>query len=148
MSREGIVTVLPLRLPEAPCALCGAPAPTGLCGGCGADLPFLGAACACCALPLAAGAGGLCGRCRTRPPPYHRTLAPFQYEPPVDYLVHGMKFGGRLDYARLLGELLASYIQRQGRDRPGLLLPVPLHPRRLRERGYNPALEIARPADG
>jgi ComF family protein len=68
---------------------------------------------------------------------------------PVDRLITGAKFRRRLQHARVLGELLAAAVaealQRGAVDRPEILVPVPLHPRRLGERGFNQALEITRP---
>jgi ComF family protein len=64
-------------------------------------------------------------------------------EDPLDAVVHGFKYGGRPDLARPLGRILAA----GAKPDPGLLvLPVPLHRRRLRERGYNQAALLARAA--
>lgn len=128
------------------CALCGAAAelPSGLCRGCRQDLPSGGHGCRRCALPLAG--GDLCGRCLQRPPPFDRVVAPFVYRPPMDTLIHGAKYHRRLSDARSLGVLLAEHVADACTDPPELIVPVPLHGRRLRERGYNQALEIARPA--
>jgi ComF family protein len=71
--------------------------------------------------------------------------APYRYAAPLDRLIPALKFGGKLAHARLLGELLAEELAASGARRPELILPVPLHARRLRERGYNQALELARP---
>lgn len=133
-------------LSHAPrCVLCGAgaPHPCGLCRGCRGDLPSLAGCCERCASPLVAGA--VCGRCQRSPPPYQRVYAPFAYQPPVDYLIQGVKYNQRLGYARVLGLLLAEHLLTSRCDRPDVIIPVPLHRRRLRERGYNQALEIARP---
>jgi len=130
-------------LPPA-CALCGA---TGalLCAPCLAELPALGPACRRCALPLPGDPGGLCGPCLRRPPPFEALTAPFAYAPPLDRLLQALKYRGRLELARPLGERLAeSWLE--AAPPPDLLLPVPLHPRRLRRRGFNQALELARSA--
>ncbi len=129
------------------CLLCGGrgDGARDLCSACAAALPGLGHACPLCALPLPGAASGLpCGRCRERPP-YAATRAAYAYAPPLDRLVQEFKFAGRLGHARLLGELLAGHLETSGVPRPEMLLPVPLHPRRLRTRGYNQALELARP---
>jgi len=130
------------------CLLCGADAGGGhdLCCHCAAALPMATPSCPRCALPLAVDGGAVpCGRCLRRSPPYERAVAAFRYADPVDRLVHGLKFSGRLSHARLLGELLAERIAADGAVLPAALVPVPLHPRRLRERGFNQALELARP---
>ena len=141
-----------LRLIFPPtCLLCGAAGDDGLdiCRGCRADLPALGVACVCCALPLpdavlpSAGDGGpVCGGCRRKPPPFERTRAAFRYEQPLPSLVGALKFRGRLNTLRLLGLLLAASLV--DADRPDAIVPVPLHPGRLRRRGYDQALELAR----
>lgn len=130
---------------ERICVLCGDTARGGcdLCRRCRADLPALHCGCEQCALPLPT--AGLCAQCQARPPPYHRVYTPFIYQPPLDYLIHGMKYNQRLGYARLLGVMLAEYLVDAAPGRPQLLIPVPLHGRRLRQRGYNQALEVARP---
>jgi ComF family protein len=88
----------------------------------------------------------LCGSCLKEPPPYHRTIALFTYQPPIDGWILALKFHHKLIYAQLLGELLiqqliASYHEE---DWPELIIPVPLHRMRLVERGYNQTVEIAK----
>lgn len=82
-----------------------------------------------------------CGRCLQQPPAFDDVLAPLHFAPPISQLIHAFKFRGDLAAGRLLGELLAE--TSTGR-RADMLLPVPLHPRRLRQRGFNQSLEIAR----
>lgn len=127
------------------CALCGGEAQLscGLCRGCRDDLPWGGRRCRRCALPLIG--ADLCGPCQRRPPPFHRVLAPFVYRAPVDALILGAKYHQRLSDARSLGVLLADYVANTEHDLPRVVIPVPLHVHRLCERGYNQALEIARP---
>jgi len=101
-------------------------------------------------LPLAQDAppqgGAICGQCLRKPPPYHRALATFNYRDPVSHIVHGLKFGQRLYYGRFLGDALAETVAQAGNlIVPDLLIPVPLHRKRMNERGYNQAYEIARP---
>ena len=131
--------LLPLR-----CLLCGAAGADGvdLCRDCAAELPRNRVCCARCALPLPA-AALLCGRCQRRPPPWDAAWAAFRYGWPLDRLEARYKFGGDL----AAGRALALLWQREPGviDPPALLLPVPLHAGRLRERGYNQALELARP---
>ncbi len=129
------------------CILCGAPGAGGLdlCGACGEGLPYNRNGCTRCALPLPEGqAGGICGRCQRSPPPFDGCHSAFLYREPIAGLVGGLKFRGRLHQGRLLGELLARSLQAQPLDRPERLIPVPLHSERIRARGYNQALEIAR----
>lgn len=127
------------------CLLCGAPgqAEIDLCPACLADLPRLGTHCRCCAAALPF-SDTLCGHCRRNPPAYDRILAPFVYSNPLDWLIPRLKFSARLPHARLLGELLLAHCAQQ-QALPQCLIPVPLHRARLRQRGFNQALEIARP---
>ncbi|HID48879.1 MAG TPA: ComF family protein [Chromatiales bacterium] len=129
------------------CILCGAATrlASGLCGACLADLPVNFPACPRCALPLATHGNRECGQCQQRPPWYHSAFVPFRYSPPLPAFITGLKFNARLAHARLLGILLRDAVLASGPPRPDCLLPVPLHPRRLRQRGFNQALEIARP---
>lgn len=125
------------------CLLCGgAVRGAALCPGCAADLPRpAGSACAVCAEPLPA--PGVCGRCLQAPPAFDDARAACLYRFPVDVLVQRLKYGAELACADALGELLADAAADW--PRPDLLVPMPLHPARLRERGFNQALELARP---
>jgi len=126
------------------CFLCKDRAQALLCAQCDADLPRLGAdLCPRCA--LASPAGALCGRCLTQAPHYDATIAALAYRFPADVLVQALKFRGELALAPYLARLLAAKLAAREAD---FLLPVPLSTRRLRERGYNQALEIARGVAG
>jgi ComF family protein len=131
--------LLPLR-----CLLCGAPGANGadLCADCANELPRNISCCARCALPLAVPAA-LCGECQRRLPPWDAAWAPFRYAWPMDRLESRFKFGRDL----AAGRVLAAQWQAQPRPAalPALILPVPLHFGRLRQRGYNQALELAKP---
>ena len=121
------------------CFLCRGKADALLCAPCEADLPRLGAElCPRCA--LASPGGALCGRCLTRPPAYDATSAALAYAFPADVLVQALKFRGELALAPVLGDLLARCIT----EAADCIVPVPLSSERLRSRGYNQSLEIAR----
>lgn len=133
------------------CLLCGDPGWCGraLCAGCDADLPRIEAACRRCGEALPATGPGLpemtvCGTCLWRPPPFTAIEVPFAYAAPVDWCVRRLKFHRDLAAGRLLGELLVDHILQSP---PGVsaVVPVPLHRKRLPERGFNQAVEIARP---
>jgi ComF family protein len=122
------------------CFLCRGAASGLLCDACDADLPRVGAElCPRCA--LASPGGQLCGRCLSQPPPYDATIAALAYAFPADALVQALKFRGELALSSLLGKLLADRIARETVDR---VIAVPLSAARLRERGYNQSVEIAR----
>jgi ComF family protein len=166
-------TLLHHLLPGA-CALCGGDSDDALCPGCAAQFFGPAAAiarCQICANPLgghalparhpadaerpsppttrpagAAGVALLCGVCQAHLPAFDRTLVAADYAMPVDQLVLQLKFGHRLALAPLCARLLRdSVLSQPDFTLPVLLCPVPLGPRRLAERGYNQALEIARP---
>jgi len=127
------------------CYVCRGQARGLLCAACRAELPRLeGALCPRCALPSPGAA--LCGRCLAETPEYDATVAPLAYDFPADALVHALKFRGELSLASFLGKLLAERIAQ--RETIDLVIPVPLSAARLRGRGYNQALEIARHLPG
>ena len=72
-----------------------------------------------------------------------RVLGPWRYQFPVDALIKSLKFGSDRAAARLLGSLLAKERLTAGGPLPHCVVPVPLHARRLRDRGFNQANEIA-----
>lgn len=129
------------------CRLCHAPALTGLalCLRCLDSLPHLDHACPRCALPLTEHTPphSLCGECLADPPAFDRARVPLRYRQPVNDLVSSFKYHQRLSDGRLVAHLLVRHVQQQAPDIQ-LLLPIPLHPERLRERGYNQAAELAR----
>lgn len=134
------------------CILCGAAGTANnhrnrdLCSACLQSLPWASFQCVRCALRLSSTATeALCGRCQTQPPAFEVCLSPFYYEAPLDHLLPGLKFNGRLAQARLLGELMAQWLASVVEVLPTQIIPVPLHATRLRERGFNQAVELARP---
>ncbi len=128
------------RLFGGSCYLCRGAAQELLCAACDADLPRLDTGrCPRCALDSPR--GEVCGRCLVEAPHYDATVAALAYKFPADALVHALKFRGELALASLLGGLLLEKISSSEAD---IVIPVPLSPKRLRERGYNQAVEIAR----
>jgi ComF family protein len=122
------------------CFLCRGGADDLICADCDADLPRLDLPlCPRCA--LASPGGALCGRCLSHAPAYDATRAALAYDFPADALVHALKFRGELALAPLLGSLLRN---KASADSVDVVVPVPLSARRLRERGYNQSVEIAR----
>jgi len=126
------------------CFICRGAARAPLCEECDADLPRLrGPLCPRCALDSPAGA--MCGRCLAQPPHYDATIAALGYAFPADALVHALKFRGELALAPFLAKLILEKISPRSVD---CVIPVPLSTQRLRERGYNQAVEIARHLGG
>ncbi len=134
------------------CALCEQHSEQALCQACQARyLPAATRRCRQCALALAAGAAAhqRCGACLADRPPFDATLAAGDYGAPLDRLLLELKFCGRLALAPWMAGALArsaeAALAADGWSLPDLLCPVPLGPRRLAARGFNQALEIARP---
>ena len=121
------------------CPACGGPSPAGFCATCAAELPRVANACGRCglALPVA--------RCPRRRSEWQidAVLAPLAYAPPLDDYLHALKYRGVRSLGRAFGLLIAPTLRAAS---PGVdaLVAVPLHPARLRERGYNQAREVAR----
>jgi ComF family protein len=132
----------------ATCQLCGNPGQDmDICTSCSNDLPHNSNCCHICALPLPSShtQGQTCGRCLRQTPSFDQCHAPFIYGHPISRLISDFKFNGKLHAGRLLSELLINFIEQNNLELPDLILPVPLHPTRLKERGFNQALELARP---
>ena len=148
--------LLDLFLPER-CAACdalsgGAP---GLCTSCALSLYPLGAACPVCGEP--GERAERCRRCAAAPPPFYRLDAPYRYGGELATALCRLKYGGaksagRFELARPLGALLAPALAALltpalgvlltpglAAGKPDLLVPVPLHPARLRARGFSQA---------
>jgi ComF family protein len=140
-----ILALLDLLLPRS-CLLCGAAAEEALCAGCTADLPLpSGAACPQCAAPLP-GPAPACADCLRHPPAFDATVAALRYTYPIDRLVQQLKFGGRHAFRRLAAaDFLAARMLAGAHPAGDVIVPVPLSRQRLAGRGFNQALEIARP---
>lgn len=129
------------RLPQA-CLLCGARAEGALlCAACDGDLPRHAAACCPrCAMPSHGGA--VCGACMKRPPAFGHARAIYTYAFPLDALVRHCKYGHETGVTAFFADSLAAGLDARGEV--DLLLPMPLHPKRLAQRGFNQAAEITR----
>ena len=130
-------------MPGGFCLLCDDPAVAvpNLCDACTRELPVLPDPCIVCgagAAPLT----GLCRACAMRRPPVARTVCALAYVPPVDYLIGRLKFDRDLRVAPALAALLGRAVAHD--TSADWLVPVPITRARLRERGFNQALEIAR----
>jgi len=121
------------------CPGCAEPSRAGLCAVCAAALPRVVDPCERCGLarPVAS-----CPR-RARPWQIERVIAPFHYAQPLDGLIHALKYRAARRLGRTLALAILEHVRAGARD-VDALVPVPLHPRRLRERGFNQAAEIAR----
>ncbi|POA40459.1 ComF family protein [Pseudomonas sp. GW456-12-1-14-TSB6] len=128
------------------CLLCDEPADAQIpiCTACETDLPWLGDQCLTCALPLAAGL--TCGGCLQEPPAFEQVAVPWIYGFPVDTLITRFKHNAKWPLGHLLADVLGEFLQHRFEEdlsRPDALLPVPLAPKRLRQRGFNQAAMLA-----
>ena len=136
-------TALDFILPPR-CVLCGESAGTiCICSPCQTELPWHGAHCLRCGLPLGSPRDRICGGCIQNTPPFMRTVCPLQYEFPADRLVQAFKFKRQLAAGRVLSHLICEYVTHRNVALPDMLIPVPLHNRRLLSRGFNQAYELA-----
>ena len=146
MVYNGINIIQDYLLPPT-CILCGNPGyrSRDICHSCYTHLPRNNLCCYRCAeiLETPIAAPMLCGRCLSRHPAFDETYAPFIHQGAIRHLIGTLKFSANYKNARLLGMLLADHLQ-QTAERPELILPVPLHKSRYRQRGFNQAIEIGR----
>ncbi len=126
------------------CLLCAAPAGDAqLCSGCDADLSRIALACPRCAAPVLT--PGECADCVRYPPAFEAAYAPLAYEGSVRYLLTQFKYHRRLSCGAPLAHAMLQSLRGRTGNMPQALIPVPIHPKRLRERGFNQSLELARP---
>ena len=150
--RRELAACVDLFLPPA-CLLCRQLLtkdldPHSFCHDCLADMPPLSSAhCSCCAQTFpGATSNHLCGDCLRRPPSFSMVHAAGPYQGSIKDAVHQLKYRNQLTLAKPLGQLLGKIVAASGTGfAPDCIVPVPLHPHRLRQRGYNQALELARP---
>lgn len=127
------------------CAACDAvlPAPGAFCDACRALVLDVGPlTCRRCGEPGRFPEDG-CERCRAVPPPFWRAWAPFEHDGAMARAVHRLKYEDRPDLSRPLGRLLAEAARDVLHEMPGVLVPVPLHPSRFRERKFDQATLLA-----
>jgi predicted amidophosphoribosyltransferase len=115
------------------------------CPPCDVTVLALDRACPGCALDDRT-AAGMCHACRVRPFPFSRARASLVYGGAVADALVRLKHGRGLAGARLLGRFLVPLLDWAAADGIDAVVPVPLHPRRLRQRGFNQALELVREA--
>ncbi|MBT5231376.1 MAG: ComF family protein [Methylococcales bacterium] len=121
---------------------------TGVCEACLEAMPRIKSACPMCGIAVAAEAACYCAECLQAPKPFQHSVIPCDYSEPMNFLVPGLKFQGLLHHLPVMSFLLAEKVSAhyQGdRVLPEALLPVPLHAKRMRQRGFNQALELAKP---
>lgn len=120
-----------------------------LCQGCKNLLPWVSDRCYRCGSRLREDSitASKCRWCEDRTLYYDRVMSIFDYSPPIIQLISGFKYGNNLVYGRILGELLMETCRKwyQNLPLPQAIIPVPLHIKRLRKRGFNQAFELSKP---
>jgi ComF family protein len=151
--RRLAAAALDLLLPPS-CVLCFTPvdAPRLLCGECFAKLNVISKPwCGCCGTPFElawhAVEGGLCQRCIDAPPPFERARAALNYDDGSRRLVLPFKHGDRTEFASVFVRLMAQAGTELLRE-ADVIVPVPLHRRRLFVRRYNQAALLAQALSG
>lgn len=128
------------------CAVCGDSndIETGICNLCRTQLPWCGSVCYVCGLPVSGQKATrlVCGICQKKPPYYDCTRAVFWYQSPIDKLITDYKYFNCWENGRTLIDLIRLSLSEIPND--ALVLPVPSHPARVRERGFNAVYELIR----
>lgn len=141
------IDIIQYSLLSPTCILCDQPGMKhfDLCTPCFRALPREKNRCYCCAIPFSDNSTKhqLCGQCQKAAPAFDNTYTPFTHQGTIRYLINQLKFNGAYKNSRILGLLLARYLAKNA-DLPELIIPVPLHPRRYRQRGFNQTYEIAK----
>lgn len=136
------------RLLTLPCLLCHerlTDTASGFCTTCTDALPWHSAGCPICAA-TSTSTQQPCGACQKNPPPFKTTQAIFRYSKPIDRIIQRLKYHRQLHLLRLLSDIMAKHLHATKAHRQiDLIVPIPLHNARLRARGFNQALEIAKP---
>ncbi len=148
------LTLLEFFLPRL-CLFCGAAvgeeAQVAVCPECEGKIEWVESSlCPCCGLvfPAREGLDHLCGPCQKAPPHFRRARAAALYEGPVAEAIKRFKFGRQMAYLPVLQSWLKQPRCQELLEEADLLAPVPLHPRRLKARGFNQALLLAQGWEG
>lgn len=120
--------------------------PLHICPDCLEKLPLIGDAfCSICGIPFVAGdKPHPCSRCIKNPPPYSAARAAFMHAGDIKELIHRFKYNGDTRLRRSLGLLTAEKLAKFAKESSAdLIVPIPLHNKRLKNRGFNQALLLA-----
>jgi ComF family protein len=129
------------------CHCCKSTTPSGaihICSDCLQKMePLVSPLCPVCGIPFLT-EGGIdhsCSSCAMDHPPFAAARAPFMYDGPVKQMIHHFKYERKIALRRPLALLVARHLEHFAAEAaPNLVIPVPLHPKRLRQRGYNQAV--------
>jgi len=134
---------LALARPSSQCEVCRQWGDQALCSDCISRFAVAVPRCGRCGLGLGLPSPA-CGTCLREAPPFEHTVCAVDYAFPWDALISAFKFQGRAELAAVLAVRLLAAVRASGTPLPRWVVPVPLAPARLAERGYNQAWELAR----
>lgn len=128
------------------CVLCKEKTSDYFCNDCFDLLPWIKNSCIRCGDSLFDNQNhSICNHCIAHPPIFDIPVIPFSYQKPISNMIMFLKFNQKIIYSRILAKLMINHIEKNSMSLPDMIIPIPLHPNRLRERGFNQALEIAKP---
>ncbi|OGV28069.1 MAG: hypothetical protein A3F18_04950 [Legionellales bacterium RIFCSPHIGHO2_12_FULL_37_14] len=104
-------------------------------------MPSIACACDYCGIPISEGDCKLCGACMQDPNLSTKIIAPYPYIEPLRSFIHQYKYVGGLYLSSALSHLIKQFIQ--GRELPEVLIPMPMHYKRMQERGFNHTILLA-----
>ena len=123
-----------------------------ICTCCAADFSINKHACERCAEPLNAlsevqTAAQICASCCKNPPIYDSCYSPFIYAQPLEWVIQQLKFSAKINFAPLLSQLMAARLKREltAQNKPDVIIPMPLHKRRIKQRGFNQSYLLIKP---
>lgn len=129
------------------CVLCGDArlVDKALCDACELDLRVNQHACERCAIPMVSQQKArVCGECLKKSPLQDTSFSAFIYAQPLEWMIQQLKFSGKLNYAPLLANVMKPYLPALDLQ-PDCIIPVPLHKKKLRQRGFNQTHELIKP---
>lgn len=115
-----------------------------VCSECMALLPAIGASCTYCAYPLPDDHYLVCGYCIKNPPYFDSATIAYRFEEPLRSLIHQFKYQEGLYLASFLGQLILNAKEKNASPDPECLIPVPMHPKKIKQRGFNQTLLLTR----
>lgn len=143
--RQKTSSVAQVLLPSSICALCHQyhRENRAVCHDCLVFFEPLGPACCSCAEPLPDESFLACGRCCRTKPPIDKTIVAYRFEEPLRTLLHEFKYQEGLYLCALLAGLIQEALPLDAQNTQ-CLIPIPMHRKRLRQRGFNQAAELAK----
>lgn len=136
------------QLLQISCLVCRGPTlfSQSVCRYCLESCPIIEQPCRHCGIPILSGHQETCAQCLTTPPPYSQTHCAFAYSYPINHIIHRIKYSNQISLLKSITRPLTEILLERYRQQPWpeAIIPVPLHNKRLRERGYDQAMLLAK----